>query len=146
MPTREQRAKNLGISVDELPDGRGRHGNHVRGSRNGRWNGGRMRTSHGYIAVKVPDRHHLRQVHGYAYEHNLVAEETLGRRLRPDEIVHHKNGIRNDNRPENLAVETRSDHAREHAAVPGARDKLGRFAPEHLRVREFPKERPIDAL
>jgi hypothetical protein len=32
----------------------GRHGNHARGERNGRWNNGRMRTSHGYVAVYGP--------------------------------------------------------------------------------------------
>ena len=132
-------------------DMRGRHGNHASGERNARWNGGRMLTSHGYIAVKVPEGHHLRQAHGYAYEHDLVAEDELGRRLAPGEVVHHRNGKRCDNRPENLEVTTRSDHAREHADFPGARDEAGRFKagqprsgdpsewPEDLRVREWPK-------
>lgn len=136
-------------------DMRGRHGNHARRERNARWNGGQMRTSEGYIALKVPDGHHLRQAHGYAYEHDLVMEEKLGRRLDTSrEIVHHINGVRDDNRPENLELETRADHAREHTSVPGARDEFGRFNsnsrlrhshggepaewPEDLRVREFP--------
>jgi hypothetical protein len=110
-----------------------------------------MRTSHGYIAIKVPEGHHLRQAHGYAYEHDLVAEAMIGRRLAPEEVVHHRNGKRDDNRPENLEVTTRSNHAREHGAFPGARDTAGRFAagkprsgepsewPEDLRVREWPR-------
>jgi hypothetical protein len=38
----------------------------------------------------------------------------LGRHLQPDEIVHHINGIVNDDRPENLAVMTQSEHAKLH--------------------------------
>ena len=49
-------------------------------------------------------------------QHRLVAEGMIGRLLEPEEIVHHRNHITADNRPENLAVmPTRRDHGLEHA-------------------------------
>lgn len=41
-------------------------------------------------------------------EHTLVMEEMIGRYLLPGETAHHKNGVRTDNRPENLELWTRS--------------------------------------
>jgi len=40
----------------------------------------------------------------YKYEHRIVMEQIIGRELLGIENVHHKNGVRNDNRPENLEL------------------------------------------
>jgi hypothetical protein len=74
------------------------------GSDNPNWRGGKTISSHGYVLVRVGKDHHLSDVRGYAYEHRVIAEKKLGRKLLPGEIVHHINGNRQDNNPENLEI------------------------------------------
>ena len=51
---------------------------------------------------------------GHILEHIAVMEVKLGRRLRKGENVHHRNGVKTDNRPENLFVIGRKAHSKEH--------------------------------
>ena len=74
-----------------------------------KYGGHKKRRVDGYISVYAPDNQRATK-DGYVMEHILVAEEKIGRRLEADEVVHHINRIRDDNRPENLAVMTASEH------------------------------------
>lgn len=86
-----------------------------RGSASHRWKGGRA-FHNGYIVVNVGKQHPMANSHGCVLEHRLVMAEAIGRSLRQEEVVHHKNKIRDDNRIENLHLfETIAAHAAHHA-------------------------------
>lgn len=77
------------------------------GAAHGAWKGGRRLHPEGYIMVKVePSGPYgpMADRHGYVFEHRLAMALHLGRPLTSHETVHHINGIRSDNRVENLQL------------------------------------------
>lgn len=74
------------------------------------WKGGRHVHKSGYVYIYAPNHPAANRDH-YVFEHRLVAEKELGRFLEFQERVHHINGIKGDNRLENLIVmQTHSKH------------------------------------
>lgn len=87
--------KSCGCAVRERLD-------KICGENHHNWKGGRH-VKDGYVMVRRVD-HPNAQKSGYVLEHILVMSEHLGRPLRATEQVHHKNGIKDDNRVENLEL------------------------------------------
>ena len=92
------------------------------------WKGGEVRQG-GYILVYSPNHPNANsQGKGYVRRSRLVMEKKIGRYLDKKEIIHHINGIKNDDRPENLIILTNSEHlSLHHKNTKQKRDKYGRF-------------------
>jgi hypothetical protein len=72
---------------------------HLSGNKANAWKGGKSITTQGYIIVYCPE-----DPRQYVLEHRLVMEKHLGRYLKPEEVVHHINGTKTDNRLNNLLL------------------------------------------
>ena len=85
------------------------------------WKGGKYVDSAGYVHVMIdalpPDSQTMARrltSRKYVLEHRLIASVAINRAVLPSEVVHHVNGVKTDNRPENLFVIDRKAHSKEH--------------------------------
>jgi len=78
------------------------------------WNGGIHKSGskdNPYIYIRMPEHPSIKnKTNKYVAEHRLIMEKHLGRYLESYEVVHHRNGIKSDNRIENLDLVTLKTH------------------------------------
>jgi hypothetical protein len=91
-------------------------------------------TAEGYVKVYAPN-HPNCQSRGWIYEHVKVMSEILGRPLVSHENVHHVNGVRDDNRPENLELWSTNQPSGQRVVdkIQWAKDFIRLYEPESLR-------------
>jgi len=82
----------------------------MKAEKNSNWKNGISYSMIGYKRIYVPN-HPYAFNNKYVLEHRSVMEKHLGRYLKPEEVVHHINGVKNDNRLENLILfESEREH------------------------------------
>jgi hypothetical protein len=83
----------------------------------------------GYVMRRVPGHPRASDRSPHVFEHILVMEQVLGRYLFEGETVHHVNGVKDDNRPENpeLWIRPQPSGIRASDAVAWAREILDRY-------------------
>lgn len=102
------RLQDMGIPI------KNRNENAPKGKNHYKWKGGKHK-SNGYIFIRIfPDDPFYPMVAStwsYLPEHRYIMAKYLNRCLNSNEIIHHLNGVRDDNRIPNLGIVTRSNHS-----------------------------------
>ena len=96
------------------------------GENNPNWKGGEKRHSMGYV-LKYQPIHPNANCGGYVRRSRLVLEDKLGRFLSTFEKAHHINGIKDDDRPENLTAVSHTEHMGLHPQLNKPRDDRGMY-------------------
>ena len=125
-------------------------GGTIAGAKSPFWKGGRYKKGSGYVVVYVKaddfffpmaNRTRGRSAHrygGYVQEHRLVMARKLGRCLHPWEIVHHLNGVKHDNREENLELRAGiGEHIRTHTQGYNAGYRRGLEDGRSVKIRQL---------
>lgn len=109
----------------------------IRGKKHPSFKAGKHLNRQGYVLMLARD--HSRSRKGYVFEHIIVMERHLGRSLSKDETIHHKNGIKHDNRLENLELWSgnHSKGARVSDKIKYYIEFLKKYAPEMLSEKVF---------
>lgn len=89
------------------------------GNFNGHWKGGKKVDNFGYTLIWVPVKERKGRKTCYMREHRILMERKLKRKLKFNELVHHKNHNIKDNRLSNLEVISRSKHSKFHNSKHG---------------------------
>ncbi len=107
-----KKARKMGLKISDEIKFKNRSVAHS-GEKCNFWNGGKGKTSEGYNTIFQPD-HHRADKKGYVLEHIFVFERETGIVLPDGCCIHHLNGIKDDNRIENLCMMTHSAHTAMH--------------------------------